>query len=377
MASGLSVLVPVRTDDFAFYRKRLALRAALDLNQVETVIIDDGSPPAVAAEIADFCAAQSFEYLRMETADRPFSLARSRNAGVQAARSSWVYMDDADLVYRRDFFQEVIAQLKLLYQTPFNFVSIPAVYLTADASTQVFKDGCLDPSYRQVVHALLLENPKGSSKNRVVESYAPASGVVALSKGLALQVGGYDESFSGWGGEDRDFIFRLLCANEKIGLPENFNETRSWNLNDTLAFDGWRSLHRLHGEFMARQDMYAVHLHHKRQAWRTEISSAKNMRLADGKALSVKMTDLPMRERFDWMQSVLFDSYRLHGVLRKKNKKNASSASVNDVGRLRDAASGKEYSLRKKMRKFLISPAGFLRDSRYAALRVLARFVSK
>lgn len=371
------MLVPVRTDDFAFYRKRLALRAALDLNQVETIIIDDGSPPAVAEEIADFCAAQSFEYLRMETADRPFSLARSRNAGVQAARSSWVYMDDADLVYRRDFFQEVIAQLKLLYQTPFNFVSIPAVYLTADASTQVFTDGCLDPSYRQVVHALLLEDPKGSSKNRVVESYAPASGVVALSKGLALQVGGYDESFSGWGGEDRDFIFRLLCANEKIGLPENFNETKSWNMNDTLAFDGWRSLHRLHGEFMARQGMYAVHLYHKKQPWRTEVSTVKNMRLADGKAFSVKMMELPQRERFNWMQSVLFDSYRMYAALRKKKQNNELDAFVSDVGRLRDTASGKKYSLRRKMRKFLISPAAYLKDSRYRALRALARFVSK
>jgi len=159
MTPALSVLIPVRTVDFAFYRKRLALRAALDLDGIETMVIDDGSPQNAAVEIATFCADQGFQYLRLDTGDQPFSLARSRNAGLRAAGSPAVYMDDADLIYRRDFFQDVVAQLNGLAQTPFSFLSMPAVYLTAGASAKVFTDACLGESYVQVVHALLLEDP--------------------------------------------------------------------------------------------------------------------------------------------------------------------------------------------------------------------------
>jgi predicted glycosyltransferase involved in capsule biosynthesis len=377
MTPALSVLIPVRTVDFAFYRKRLALRAALDLDGIETLVIDDGSPQNAAVEIASFCADQGFRYLRLDTGDQPFSLARSRNAGLRAAGSPAVYMDDADLIYRRDFFQDVVAQLNGLAQTPFSFLSMPAVYLTAGASAKVFTDACLDASYVQVVHALLLEDPKGSPTNAVIESYAPASGVVALNRDLALRTGGYDESFSGWGGEDRDFIFRLLCANEKIGLPVSFNETKSWNLNDTLAFEGWRALHRLHGEFMARQGLYAVHLHHTKLPWREPISSGRNMRLAADKALGVQVENLSMIERVDLRNSVLFDAYRTHHLLGATSSIGALMERLNANNRLKERTQGHVRPWHKKLKKLLVSPLHFFEDSRYGLLRVFARLFRK
>jgi predicted glycosyltransferase involved in capsule biosynthesis len=377
MATALSVLIPLRTDDFAFYRARLALRAALNLADVETIVVDDGSPQSVAAEISGFCATQGFQYLRLATGDQPFSFARSRNAGLRAASSPSVYMDDADLIYRRDFFQAVVAQLNGLAQTPFSFLSMPAVYLTAGASAKVFADACLDASYLQVVHALLLEDPKGSPANAVVESYAPASGVIALSRELALRTGGYDESFSGWGGEDRDFIFRLLCANEQMSLPASFNETKSWNLNDTLAFEGWRALHRLHGEFMARQGLYAVHLHHKKLPWRGPVSSGRNMRLAAEKALSMQVANLPMAGRMDLRHSVLFDVYRAHDLLGATGSPGALMERLNAANRLKARTQGHVRPWHKKLQKLLVSPLGFFADSRYGLLRALARLFRK
>lgn len=374
MTPALSVLIPVRTADFAFYRKRLALRAALDLAGIETMVIDDGSPQDAAVEIARFCANQGFHYLRLETGDQPFSLARSRNAGLRAAGSPTVYMDDADLIYRHDFFQAVTAQVKLLAQTPFTFLSIPAIYLTAAATEKVFSDNCLDTSYVQVVNALLLEDPKGSLSNSVVESYAPASGVIVLNRELALRTGAYDESFSGWGGEDRDFIFRLLCSNEKIGLPSHFNETKSWNMNDTLAFEGWRSLHRLHGEFMARHGLYAVHLHHEKLVWRSPVSSGRNMRMAAEKALATPAAGRAGKQVFDLRQSVLFDIYRTNDLSRATGTTRSLMARVQSVNRLKERRQGMARPLSKKLRKLLVSPMSFLTDSRFSSLRALARF---
>lgn len=376
MTPALSVLIPVRTADFALYRKRLALRSTLDLTEIESIVIDDGSPQDAAAEIATFCADQGFQYLRLDTGNQPFSLARSRNAGLHAAGSHAVYMDDADLIYRGDFFQAVTAQINLLEETPFNFLSIPAVYLTATATKKVFADNCLDKSYGRVINALLLEDPKGSLSNSVVESYAPASGVIALNRDLALRTGAYDEAFTGWGGEDRDFIFRLLCSNEKIARPSHFNKTKSWDMNDTLAFEGWRALHRVHGEFMARHGLYAVHLHHEKMAWRSPIASGRNMRMAAEKALAMQPNEREDKQVFDLRQSVLFDIYRTNDLYSSMGSTHSLMTRVQEVNRLKEQVHGVVRPLHKKLRKLLISPMGFLADSRFRSLRAVARFFS-
>ena len=65
---------------------------------------------------------------------------------------------------------------------------------------------------------------------------------VVIKKILNL-IGGYDEYFVGWGGEDRDVAFRLLAVNNKIGkFPSFFEITKAWSLNKTYDYEGWRSL---------------------------------------------------------------------------------------------------------------------------------------
>jgi predicted glycosyltransferase involved in capsule biosynthesis len=369
----LSVVVPLRTDDFAFYSARLMLRDALVLENVEMVVVDDGSSADVAAQIGSFCKQRGYEYVRLESSSQPFSLSRARNAGLQAARGEFVYLDDADLVYSTGFFQAVLNQLQLLHATPFNFLSVPAVYLTAAASSQVFADGGLNGSYPLVVQALLLEDPKGGPRNEVVEHYAPASGVMALRRDLALQVGGYDEGLTGWGGEDRDFVFRLLAINAKLPLPAAFRTTEPWNLNDTLVFQGWRSLHRIHGEFMARQGLYAVHLHHERLAWRKPMAAASNMKRAAKKALNTPVAERLASELFDLQSSLLFDAYRASSLLAHEDAYVELMDCVREINCAKEVSHKVRRPLGNKLRKLFISPTAFLRDSRFAVLRGASR----
>jgi hypothetical protein len=170
----------------------------------------------------------------------------------------------------------------------------------------------------------------------------------------------------------------MLCANEKIGLPTSFNETKSWNLNDTLAFEGWRALHRLHGEFMARQGMYAVHLHHDKLPWRGTVSTTHNMRLAAEKAMAVQVENLSMAGRVDLWQSVLFDSYRAHSMQQgMTDSSEALMVRLKAANRLKEQAQGKVRPWHKKLRKLFASPLAFLRDSRHAPLRALAQLLTK
>jgi len=369
----ISVVVPLRTDDFAFYSKRLALRDSLFLNNIQTVVVDDGSSEKAAAEISFFCKERSYEYIRLESGSQPFSLSRARNAGLQAAKSEFVYFDDADLVYTQGFFQSLLNQLQLIDCTPFNFFSLPTIYLTAATSGQVIANGRLDISYPRVLQALLLEDPKGGPANKMIDSYAPASGVLALRRDLALQLGGYDESFVGWGGEDRDFIFRLLAINDQLPLPSAFNQTESWNLNDTLVFRGWRSLHRIHGEFMARQGLYASHLHHERLAWRKPFASAQNMKRAAEKALLIVKSERISEKSFDLQSTVLFDTYRSSELLWRKDLTGGLIERMHEVNRIKERSLGSKKPFWKKFRKLMESPKAFLAGSRFRLFRATSR----
>ena len=371
----MSVVVPLRTDDFAFYSKRLALRDSLFLKNIQTVVVDDGSSDKAAAEINFFCKERGYEYIRLESGSQPFSLSRARNAGLQAAQSEFIYFDDADLVYTEAFFQSLLNQLKLIDRTPFNFFSLPTIYLTEAGSGQVIANNVVDTIYPRVLQALLLEDPKGGPANEMIESYAPASGVLVLRRDLALQLGGYDESFVGWGGEDRDFIFRLLAINDKLPLPSAFNQTEPWNLNDTLVFQGWRSLHRIHGEFMARQGLYALHLYHEKLDWRKPFASAQNMKRAAEKAMLITKAERMAERVFDLQSSILFDTYRSSQLLWHKDLTSELIERMNEVNRIKEKLPGAKQDFWKKFRKFMESPRSFLADSRYRLFRAASHFL--
>ena len=274
MSSGeVSVIVPVRAADPALYLERLRLRDGCDQTRVRTIVVDDGSPREVAAALRAFCAQRGWRYVAVNSGGEPFSLARARNAGIEHAETEWLFFDDADMVYGSTFFQELRKELALLEQTPFNFLSLPAVYLTESASREVFTHGGIDSLRALLLTRLMLEDPRGSTRNVAIEHFAPASAILALPRKMALSIGGYDTGFQGWGGEDRDFIFRLLCSNRRLPRPDDFTATKVWNLNDTHRFEGWRSLLRLHGDYMARKGMYSFHLHHAPRLWRTKEGS--------------------------------------------------------------------------------------------------------
>ncbi|MDX0439104.1 glycosyltransferase [Sinorhizobium medicae] len=278
--SKLTLIITVRASDFSDYAKRLKLRDALDLAEVETIIVDDGSPEAVSPQVESFCSERGYKYVRLQTEEFPFSLSRARNAGIDASCTEWICFEDIDLAYRSDFYQRLMRELQLLDETPFNFLTVPAVYLSAAQSDRVFANG-MDAEYERALTGALLENPRGHDVNSSLQHYAPASSVIAVRRKTALYVGAFDENFAGWGGEDRDFVFRLLLLNNRIEKPNDFQITKTWNLNDTTQFDGWRALYRMHGDYLARKGMYAFHLFHDPLPWRNGQS---NIKLASEKA---------------------------------------------------------------------------------------------
>ena len=353
----LSILIPVRTEQPDFVLKRLKLRDGCDFGGVEVVLTDDGSGEAAARHLHEFCQAREWTYQRLETGAAPFSLARARNAGLDQADTRWVFFDDADMAYGSRFFQSLQAELKLLDQTPFNFVSFPAAYLSSSVSEEVMAQGTIDPSLPRLLTHAMLEDPRGGENNRVIDSFSPASAILAMAKSTALAAGGYDERFEGWGGEDRDFIFRLLAANKALPRPAEFEATRMTNLNDTHNFAGWRSLFRLHGDYMARKGFYAFHLYHDAKTWRSKEGQTRNFQMAASNALSFQDRD---REQFVEGQS--------HLALRRSLIFSTYADSFEGIPAQSRKSSG---NVSARYRKLLRDPHAFFRDARSPILRAL------
>lgn len=289
LSSRLTSIIPLRCADFSFYQPRLSLRDNLQLKAVDTIIVDDGSPPAVARKLRSFCKSRGYQYLRLDTENLPFSLSRARNAGIRAAATEWLCFEDADLAYTKDFHQRLIHEAALLDQTPFNFLTVPVIYLNEQATSQIMDAGGADAIAAEFITAAAIENPIHANGNTTVQSYAPASSLIVVEKTLAMAIGAFDEQFVGWGGEDRDFVFRLLLANARLPEPRHFDITKPWNLNDTVAYEGWRSLYRMHGDYAALKGLYSFHLFHDELPWKGG-QKAFNMQYAAEKAKQLTKT---------------------------------------------------------------------------------------
>lgn len=282
----ISSIIPLKTDNFSFYKERLIIRSKMDLSNIETIVVDDGSPIEVAKEIAEFCTEFNFLYKRLETERLPFSLSRARNAGVDIASGEWIIMEDADIVYQHDFYNRMIVEVDYIDETPFNFITIPVIYLKEEISKEIFLHEGIDKFIPKILSKFQFENPVGSEDNVIVESYAPATALFVVRKKILNLIGGYDEYFVGWGGEDRDVAFRLLAVNNKIGkLPSFFEITKAWSLNKTYDYEGWRSLYRLTGDYLSNKGIYGFHLYHPKLEWREKTDTKKNIDFAKEKSI--------------------------------------------------------------------------------------------
>ena len=282
----ISSIIPIKTDDFSFYEERLLLRSKMDLSEIETIVIDDGSPYSISQEIESFCNQNGFKYKRLSTDKLPFSLSRARNAGIDFSSGEWIIMEDADIIYQHDFYLKMLEEIKFIDETPFNFLSIPVIYLKEEISAEIFLSKNIDQYIPKILTAFQFENRFDSEDNRIVESYAPATALFVVRKKLLNLVGGYDEYFVGWGGEDRDIAFRMLAMNNKVeNLPENFEFTKAWNLNKTYDYEGWRAFYRLTGDYLANKGLYGFHLYHPKLEWRSKNNNSKNIEFAKEKAI--------------------------------------------------------------------------------------------
>lgn len=219
---GLSVIVPV------FNRPRiLGITLACLANQVtnysyEVIVVDDGSADDLLAVIRGFEGLIDIKYIRQP--DKGFRVSAARNLGIKLCSYDWIGLLDCDMAPNRRWVQVCCEHLDLtddlaligprkyidtegysaedFLKDPDLLVKLPEVVTNNEVAGRVKGEVSVDwrlKAFKETEGLRLCDTPFRYF----------AGGNIAFAKKWVKKVGGFDESFSAWGGEDVEFGYRL------------------------------------------------------------------------------------------------------------------------------------------------------------------------
>ena len=210
---SVSVVVPCYETPTALARALAALEGQTYPRELfEVVIVDDGSePPLLRPRPCDF----DVSVVRQE--NRGFGLARARNTGAAAARHEVLLFLDGDMLPEADWLEAHArwhhAADDLLTQGFYANVAMDGV--TADRIRQrcgtlkeLLADRAVVPSFMEAHMARTRElTSRDDDLFRVT-----SGGNIGISRAFYERLGGFDPSFTRWGGEDTEFGYRAYAC---------------------------------------------------------------------------------------------------------------------------------------------------------------------
>ena len=129
------------------------------------------------------------EYIHTPLAavDMPYCRSWAFNVGAKQAKSDVLIFHDNDFLISQDYAKEVLRRIKQGYEV----VNVKRfLFYLSQLGTKQFFDGC-DSLIKQ-------------SLEKIVQNLE-AGGSIAIARDKYWEIGGFDEAFIGWGGEDNEF----------------------------------------------------------------------------------------------------------------------------------------------------------------------------
>lgn len=180
----------------------------------EVIIADDGSTEETKFIIDSFRSIFPVPLKHVWHEDKGFRLAEIRNKAILAANGEYIIQTDGDIVMHPSFIDD---HLKFAKQN--TLVRASRIYISKDKSKSMLRTGSSAISafsrgitnfFSAVRIPFLWRFFEYRYKNKGDEIYEIHGCNMAFWKGDALAVNGYNESFCGWGPEDKEFVARLL-----------------------------------------------------------------------------------------------------------------------------------------------------------------------
>ena len=167
------------------------------LPQLETLVVEqDDAPRLDAGQLPPSCR------LRFVRSTAPFNKSWGFNVGFRATRADLFVFADADLLISHRHLTEALTACATQYEVVRPWADV--VDLT-EAETQALIAGALD--------AAAVNVPDRRGRSRVGEQPPLCGGVYVMRAEVYERLGGQDERFRGWGGEDdaMSMKVRALC----------------------------------------------------------------------------------------------------------------------------------------------------------------------
>lgn len=149
----------------------------------ECIVVEQSISPEVRDQLPSWAR---YVHTPLPYAEMPYSRAWAFNVGTRLASGEVLVLHDNDLLVPRDYAQEIVAR----FEEGHEVINLKRFifYLSVEDSSKAFSAGALTP---EAAPTAIMQNALG--------------GTIAVSREAYVSIGGFDESFVGWGGEDNEF----------------------------------------------------------------------------------------------------------------------------------------------------------------------------
>ncbi|MFN8256700.1 MAG: glycosyltransferase [Bacteroidales bacterium] len=187
---SFTIILSFRNREFQRLEKCLYSLLNQTYTSYEVILVDYGSEKDLLNKIINFFKnlPEIFQLICHAGQGHFWNRAHALNIGSKEAKGDYLIFGDIDMIYPRKFITSIAENID-----PMVFVNYRCFYLRKNHSGLSLKD---------------IDNLNFANKK--FESSSNASGLLAVSRSIFSELGGYDESFCVWGFEDNDLLKRLL-----------------------------------------------------------------------------------------------------------------------------------------------------------------------
>ena len=189
----------------------------------EVIVADDGSGAETAHIVQSWRARLDCTVKHVWQEDAGFRLARSRNRALAASEGDYIVLVDGDMILHRRFIEDHMACAR-----PDCFIQGARPQLSQAVTEHLLRTG--EPDVNAFSRGI--ERRSYAVRSPLLSRFASKvrptlAGIQGCNQSYwrrhAVQVNGYDERFTAWGPEDREFAARLL----HIGVLRNYVRHRA------------------------------------------------------------------------------------------------------------------------------------------------------
>lgn len=370
----LSVIIPVKISDFnTFLYSRLErFIGYFDRSpEIEYVVIDstkiDKYSKFIKEKIANLSNA-TYIYVDIE---EPYSAAIARNRGADVANGEYLIFYDIDLIAKKNYFLEILKDIENLSKINSQaFTIYPCLYLTENYTSYIEENFNIESSYELLPELSIAKKECLAGIKAKVLYPAINTSTILVNKMHFINIGGYDEEFSGHGYEDF-FLIHVLSYYYPLSLKDS-----SYFLDDKTDYPALYRGFRQYFSYYSLENLFAdkftAHLYHERSKQRSyyikrDFNSLLFQSKLENLGISINRTEYILYKDYQKFIVKLIKKYGYQG----KEVIGLYKPLLNN------SLKNRIYRLYRKARKLTLNPKIFFADIRLEKYRYEIKFVEK